>query len=83
MSEFTMADKPSRHFCETGSLDRGEKYNPDIHNSGTNPRERCSEYYPEYGSSEESKGSRGGRRRKSRKNRRKSRKNRRKTNRRR
>ena len=24
MSEFTMSDKPSRHFCETGSLARGE-----------------------------------------------------------
>ena len=81
-----MADKPSRHFCETGSLARGEKFNREIHNSGTTPKERCEAYYPEYGYSEESKGTSGGRRRKSRKNRRKtrkSRKNRRKTNRRR
>lgn len=39
---------PSRHFCQTGILALGERYNQEIHNMGTNPRERCSRFYPEY-----------------------------------
>ena len=55
--------KPSTHFCETGELLEGEIYNQEIHNYGTTPQERCSQYYPEY---------KGGKSKKSRKNRRKS-----------
>jgi hypothetical protein len=40
--------KPSKAFCDTGTLDTGEKYNPSIHNSGTNPKDRCENYYEEY-----------------------------------
>lgn len=64
---------PSRHFCQTGELEEGESYHPDIHNMGSTPRERCSQFYQEYA---------GGRKRKRtrrvRKNK-KSRKNRKKT----
>ena len=65
---------PSRHFCQTGILEEGERYNQAIHNMGQTPQERCSRFYPEY---------RGGKRRmrKTRKSRKhkKSRKNRRKS----
>jgi hypothetical protein len=40
--------KPSRHFCNTGSLEPGELYNQHIHNLGETPEARCSKYYPEY-----------------------------------
>ena len=43
-----MPDKPSIHFCDTGELDEGEKYHPDLHNIGQTPKERCSEYYTQY-----------------------------------
>jgi len=64
---------PSMHFCDTGELEPGESYNPDIHNTGDTPQERCSRFYQQY---------RGGKKRKThnkRNKRRKSRKNRRKT----
>ena len=37
--------KPSNFFCQTGRLENDEKYNPDIHLVGQNPRERCLEFY--------------------------------------
>lgn len=40
--------RPSRHFCQTGSLAPGERYDPDLHNMGTTPRERCGHFYQEY-----------------------------------
>lgn len=40
--------RPSRHFCETGSLEQGERYHPDLHNMGTTPRERCGHFYQDY-----------------------------------
>jgi hypothetical protein len=62
--------KPSKYFCETGTLGPREEYNQTIHNYGTTPKERCSDYYPEY---------RGGKSRKHRRKSKKSRKNRRKS----
>ena len=59
--------KPSKHFCETGTLLDKETYNQSIHNYGTTPQERCSEFYQEY---------KGGKSKRSRKNRRKSKKSR-------
>jgi hypothetical protein len=77
---------PSRHFCETGELEPGERYHPFIHNLGTTPQERCDYIYYEYANSNANAS--GGKRRtrrtrrirknkKSRKNRRKSRRHRR------
>lgn len=39
------AEKPSKKFCETGEVDEdnGEKYNPNIHNMGRTPEERCTD----------------------------------------
>ena len=61
---------PSIHFCDTGELDEGEAYNPEIHNVGTTPQERCSRFYQQY---------RGGKKKRKTRRNKKIRKNRRKT----
>ena len=40
-----MAARPSERFCKHGFLTQGERYNQDLHNSGENVEDRCSEYY--------------------------------------
>jgi hypothetical protein len=71
-------NKPSIHFCETGSLEEGEKFHQDLHNAGSTPEERCSDYYPEY-NPENTPEYMGGKSRKPRRKSRKSRKPRRKS----
>ena len=68
-------DLPSRHFCETGILEEGESYHPDLHNMGTTPRERCGHFYQEYagGKRKTNKKRKTRKNKKSRKHRRKSR----------
>lgn len=40
-----MTDKPSERFCKHGFLTQGERYHPDLHNSGENIEERCAKFY--------------------------------------
>jgi hypothetical protein len=40
-----MINKPSLYFCLTGCLEKGEKYNQNLHNYGKTPAERGYKYY--------------------------------------
>ena len=42
---YNIMEEPSIHFCNTGELAPGEKYNRNLHNYGNNPKERCTKYY--------------------------------------
>jgi hypothetical protein len=44
--------KPSKWFCVTGELERGEEYNEHIHRAGNTPEARCPKFYDEYKSRE-------------------------------
>lgn len=39
--------RPSFNFCDSGVLEKKEAYNPDFHNYGENPWERCNKFYPD------------------------------------